>query len=359
MFKLKYICFCFITSTVFVSNGQDFNFDVQVELKPYYNDIHGFDAENTVGIKEKIWLKSDLTNGKRTDTLAIYTYNSAGNEIAKIGFKGNKRNSLTRTQWNGDLKILIEHIMPDFSSSIVNSYDERKNLLQTLDVTIRKSDTTMFHCTQFSYDSDNNLVEKLVYAAESHVNLFNQYVQRALFEYDKEGNLKKHMHFSGENPTQPTSLYYYTDQLLDSVVRVYHTNSTDKKYDYNHFKYNQDRKLIYKSEPIAGELNYEPDGIIIEEYYYDSEGLLKQACATRKKEIIVEVNYHYKNALIHEVIAKNSNSEFVSSIYYFHSNRVNEIKDVYIRNENNHVLSEERYFDGQLAEIYTSIYTYY
>ncbi|NVK64487.1 MAG: hypothetical protein HWE22_07850 [Flavobacteriales bacterium] len=295
-----------------------------------------------------IHLKTDLTNGERTDTLAIHLYNSEGNETVKIGFKRNKRYSRTFTKWDGSLKISTEYTSPDYNSFIEYEYDENKNLTQTLDITVRNGDTTALLCKQFTYDSNNNLIEKLVYNAQTRSDLFIGYSQKAIFEYDSSGNLVTHQHFSGNSKVQPVSKYYYTGEILDSIVRVYRKNSIDDRYDSSHFKYNEDGKLYSKS-----------NGILKDEYSYDVKGFLKHACAVRDQEVITEVNYHYKNDLIHEVVAVNKNPQSVSSLYYFHSNHVKEIRDVYIRNENNHILSEERYFDGHLSEIFTFVYTYY
>ncbi len=342
--------------------AQTYNFDVKVESKPYW-EVYDFDEYEMKGIKQRLDLTTDYTNGSpKTDTSRLHVYNREGHQIKYISYRKNKKYFLTLTEWHNNLKTVQKNYnYPDESLTSILTYthDNKGNMTELLETNLINGDTSYYKSKLFTYDERGNLTEKLLFVSHNRSTLYERFEQKAEFEYDNNDNLVKHIHHSGNDPINPVSDYYYTNNLLDSVIRTYHTDTSDAIYDYNYFKHNKMGLLTDKTEPLRHWIGNEPDGETYHHYDYDNDGKLKHAHAIRKKDTITTVDYTFKDSLIAEITATRHSVRHSSNLYFFYPRYVIEARDKFIRNEKGHLIRKEHYIDGKLSKVVNRVYTYY
>ncbi|MCG8575864.1 MAG: hypothetical protein MI810_13335 [Flavobacteriales bacterium] len=352
----------FLFSILFVNlNAQTFNRDVEIESKPYHDDVYKADYSEKKGIKEEILFKSTSPAVNTSDTLMIYHYDEKGREIKKIKFDENGRDYVSITEWRGDLKLTVKsHDCTTLKPKIHSFYTYNSNNLVSEHRVIHfreNGDTSYIQLAIFTYDSQQNLIDKKRYAAQSSKYLFKSISQQGEFKYDSAGNLIKYSHFSGMGKMRPVEYNYYNGTLLDSSKRYSLSDTAETLYDYCYYKYNEKGQLIYKETPTKIRIGDDNWGVRTSHYEYDEQGHLTHAYAFKDDQKLVDVKYTFEKGRIKQIEAQKLNEKYSSEIYFFFRGRT--VKEVYYRNEHNHVIKHERYLDGVLSDISTTVYTYY
>ena len=345
--------------------AQSYNFDVPVVNKPYF-DIHLFDSNHKEGVQSELVISTDFSHPvqPKVDTIRIVHYDRKGQEIKSVSYRDNIPSGVTVTNWKDGQKTSVKsYHMPGMKLYTLSlfQYDSVQNLTQRMSFSISGKDTSSYQCLQYQYDNYQNLVEKQLYGSATRAHLFDIYRQKAVFSYDSLNRLIKHSHTNGDSDASlnPVSHYYYSALSLDSILMVYHTDSTDVQYDYQYVKYDTNGHLIYTEDPIGSWVgDEERNGTNRYFYTYNDNGDLASAYSMRKADTIVRATYHFDHGILQAYTSTQINrGTSMLSPFFLHFVKTVTIK--YQRNDKNHWIKKEIFYDEELTKIITKHYTYY
>lgn len=331
------------------SQAQGHNNEVPVEPRPY-SDIYFQDVKPQADLKTRMVYKRTESDPKKIDTLSVEHFDKLGNLIEKHSFNtenGHKvLSSSSYYTYKNDLLVFKKIDYYDTyhrKNNLLNyTYDQNNNLIDYLEYYRRGIDTTAAMRKVSLFDANNNLIEKKTYVG-SKSGFPEKHGTKVSLTYNNDNHLIKHEYSRPDIINKMISNYYYSNNNLDSISRVYDHNGQIKQYDYSSFKYDALGNMIYKGQPETSG-NKE-----MKHYYFKYDGKqLIEARLVLKGRTLVDVKYSYQGDKISKIEGKRESWEYSSKLFYFKGNSLNNTIE-YVRDKEGTLLKEKVYVNDQLS----------
>ena len=341
---MKYL-FLFIFLPLFLF-GQD-QVETTVIPKPY-NPKPYFDQINHTGIKKVITISKQKQNNFKDDTLSLYTYNEAGQEISSFRYDYNKITNKTMMKYdehNNQVEWTI--LEPNGASTTTNFYYNPFNQLDsTRQISYRKNN--IINTSRYAYQYEQGKLKSRQIIVNDIVNKADSYIYRdsLLSEFKTKSSADAYL----------LSKYSYDNRhQLTEVNTAHFFSGKTEHWNKRNFRY-ENEKLIYEEELTTDNKK------LITHYSYNVNNKL-QKITSSFGDFNMEVQFEYNDFDVKEItVNTNSNSAYLKFYIPLGLDNITYpivYKEKFVYDEKHNLVSKQQFIGNDLIRETVYLVKYY